>query len=196
MRLFEITRASVLFSSENLLRSSLHHIFKSQTFRFPFSYKNSLTWGVKSEKYNLYNPLLYGSILHFPPPPSPEYHTHRLHVTNLYTLFSSTYGQIRECELILRMCYFFRKCLGDCNIECWLQCISSFSDCVSVTKFVHAHAFRCVIGIHAWRAGRLLLGLRKFKLIYIFLTIKGIGTSFWFNNIWGCLGRPELVMIG
>ena len=100
-------------------------------------------------------------------------------------------------ELILRMCYFFRKCLGDCNIECWLQCISSFSDCVSVTKFVHAHAFRCVIGIHAWRAGRLLLGLRKFKLIYIFLTIKGIGTSFWFNNIWGCLGRPELlVMIG
>ena len=83
-------------------------------------------------------------------------------------------------ELILRMCYFFRKCLGDCNIECWLQCISSFSDCVSVTKFVHAHAFRCVIGIHAWRAGRLLLGLRKFKLIYIFLTIKGIGTSFWF----------------
>ena len=98
----------------------------------------------------------------------------------LYTLFSSTYGQIRECELILRMCYFFRKCLGDCNIECWLQCISSFSDCVSVTKFVHAHAFRCVIGIHAWRAGRLLLGLRKFKLIYIFLTIKGIGTSFWF----------------
>lgn len=50
-----------------------------------------------------------------------------------------------------------QKCLGDCNIECWLQCISSFSDCVSVTKFVHAHAFRCVIGIHAWRAGRLLL---------------------------------------
>ena len=67
---------------------------------------------------------------------------------------------------------------------------------MSVTKFVHAHAFRCVIGIHTWRAGRLLLGIRKFKLIYILLPIKGIGTSFWFNNIWGCLGRPELVMIG
>ena len=141
------------------------------------SYKNSLT--LHSSTY-LYGPLLYGSIPYTPPPPPPEYHTHRLHVTNLYTLFSGTYGQIRDCELILRMCYFFRKCLGDCNIECWLQCISSFSDCVSVTKFVHAHDFRCVIGIHAWRAGRLLLGLRKFKLIYIFLTIKGIGTSFWF----------------
>ena len=39
-----------LFASENLFHSSLHHIFKSKTFRFPFSYKNSLTWGVKSEK--------------------------------------------------------------------------------------------------------------------------------------------------
>ena len=190
MRLFEITRASVLFASENLFHSSLHHIFKSKTFRFPFSYKNSLP-GVLNLQNTTYITHYYMAVSFTPaPPPPPEYHTHRLHVTNLYTLFSSTYGQIRECELILRMCYFFRKCLGDCNIECWLQCISSFSDCVSVTKFVHAHAFRCVIGIHAWRAGRLLLGLRKFKLIYIFLTIKGIGTSFWFNNIWGCLGRP------
>ena len=152
------------------------------------SYKNSLTWGVKSEKLKPYPsqryipiwPIIIWQYPPHPSPPPPEYHTHRLHVTNFYTLFSGTYGQIRDCELILRMCYFFRKCLGDCNIECWLQCISSFSDCVSVTKFVHAHDFRCVIGIHAWRAGRLLLGLRKFKLIYIFLTIKGIGTSFWF----------------
>ena len=128
-----------------------------------------------------------------PPHPPPEYYTHRLHVTNLYTLFSSTYGQIRECELILRMCYFFRKCLGDCNIECWLQCISSFSDCVSVTKFVHAHAFRCVIGIHAWRAGRLLLGLRKFMLIYIFLTIyKGNWYKLLVQQYLGLFGQTRI----
>ena len=32
---------------------SLHHIFESEKFRFPFSTKISLTWGVKCEKLNL-----------------------------------------------------------------------------------------------------------------------------------------------
>ena len=30
--------------SENFSDSSLHHIFKSENFRFPFATKNSLTW--------------------------------------------------------------------------------------------------------------------------------------------------------
>ena len=60
--LFEITRASVLFSqefqmqlkvlnSENFSYSSLPHIFESENFRFPMNI--SLTWpGVKCEKLN------------------------------------------------------------------------------------------------------------------------------------------------
>lgn len=50
-----------------------------------------------------------------------------------------------------------QRCLSDCNIDCRLRCISCFSDGSSVKKFVSAHALECVIGIHAWRAGRLLL---------------------------------------
>ena len=61
LNLFEITRASVLFSQEfqiqwNVLRSencsysSFHHIFESKKFRFPFSSRIRLTWGVKCEK--------------------------------------------------------------------------------------------------------------------------------------------------
>ena len=36
-----------LNESENFSDSSLHDIFESESFRFPFSAKNSLTWGVK-----------------------------------------------------------------------------------------------------------------------------------------------------
>ena len=35
--------------------SSLHRIFESKNFMFPFSTKNSLTWGLKCEKLNLKN---------------------------------------------------------------------------------------------------------------------------------------------
>ena len=38
---------------ENFSDSSLHDIFESQSFRFPFSAKNSLSWGVKYEKLNV-----------------------------------------------------------------------------------------------------------------------------------------------
>ena len=62
--LFEITRASVLFSrkfqmqfneSENFSDSSLQHIFESKYFRFPFlreKYPN-LQWAMKCEKIKL-----------------------------------------------------------------------------------------------------------------------------------------------
>ena len=42
----------VLRKSENLSDSSLHRIFYSENFRFPFSTKNSLSWGLKCEKLN------------------------------------------------------------------------------------------------------------------------------------------------
>ena len=41
------------YESENFSDSSLRHIVKSENIRFPFATKNSLTWGVKSEKMNL-----------------------------------------------------------------------------------------------------------------------------------------------
>ena len=48
LRLFEISRATVLFSRKfNFSYSSLHHIFESETFRCPLSTKISLTWRVK-----------------------------------------------------------------------------------------------------------------------------------------------------
>lgn len=50
-----------------------------------------------------------------------------------------------------------QKCLHECNIECWLRCISCFSNGSLLSKFVSSHGFECVLGIHAWRAGRLLL---------------------------------------
>ena len=64
LSLFEITSASVLFcenfrcnltyyESENFSDSSLHHIFESENFRFPFCTKNSLTWALKCKKRNL-----------------------------------------------------------------------------------------------------------------------------------------------
>ena len=40
------------YENENFSDSSLHNIFESETFRFPFCTKNSLTWVVKSEKLN------------------------------------------------------------------------------------------------------------------------------------------------
>ena len=39
-----------IYESENFSCSSLHHIFESENFRFPFSTKISLTGGVKYEK--------------------------------------------------------------------------------------------------------------------------------------------------
>ena len=35
------------YESENFSDSSLHYIFQSENFRFPFCTKNSLTWAVK-----------------------------------------------------------------------------------------------------------------------------------------------------
>ncbi len=52
----------------------------------------------------------------------------------------------------------FRRCLCDCNIDCWLRCVTCFKDGLSLKEFVHTHGLECVLGIHAWRAGRLLLG--------------------------------------
>ena len=37
------------YESENFSDSSLHRIFESENFRFPFSTKNKLTWGLKCE---------------------------------------------------------------------------------------------------------------------------------------------------
>ena len=38
---------------ENFSDFSLHDTFESQSFRFPFSAKNSLSWGEKCEKLNV-----------------------------------------------------------------------------------------------------------------------------------------------
>ena len=67
LSLFEITRASVLFSRKfqrqfNISQKwsfsdcDVHHIFQSENFRLIFSTKNSLTQEVKSEKLNFRNP--------------------------------------------------------------------------------------------------------------------------------------------
>ena len=40
------------YESENFYDSSLHHIFESENFRFPFCTKNSLTWAVKCKELN------------------------------------------------------------------------------------------------------------------------------------------------
>ena len=40
------------YESENFSDSSLHRTFESENFRFPFSTKNGLTWGLKCEKLN------------------------------------------------------------------------------------------------------------------------------------------------
>ena len=37
------------YESDSFSDSSLHRIFDSENFRFPFSTKNGLTWGVKWE---------------------------------------------------------------------------------------------------------------------------------------------------
>ena len=42
--------------------------------------------------------------------------------------------------------------------------MTSFEDSESVNKFVKTDGFQCAIGIHAWRAGRLLLGKSVSKL--------------------------------
>ena len=65
LSVFEITRASVLFpenfrcnlklyESKNFSDSSLYRIFESENFRFSFTSENSLTWGVKCEKFNFW----------------------------------------------------------------------------------------------------------------------------------------------
>ena len=41
------------YESENFSDSSLHRLFESENFRFPFPTKNSLTCGLKCEKLNL-----------------------------------------------------------------------------------------------------------------------------------------------
>ena len=41
------------YERDNVLDSSLHHIFEFENFRFPFSTKKSLTLGVKCEKIKL-----------------------------------------------------------------------------------------------------------------------------------------------
>ena len=65
LNLFEITRASVLYFSENVRAnfkfyegenfsdSSIHRIFEFENFRFPFSVKKSLIRRVKCKKLNL-----------------------------------------------------------------------------------------------------------------------------------------------
>ena len=40
------------YESENFSDSYLHRIFESENFRFPFSTKHRLTWGLKCEKLN------------------------------------------------------------------------------------------------------------------------------------------------
>ena len=40
------------YESEYFSNSCLHRIFESENFRFPFSTKNRLTWGLKCEKLN------------------------------------------------------------------------------------------------------------------------------------------------
>ena len=40
------------YESESFYNSSLHHIFESENFRFPFPTDNSLNWGMKCEKRN------------------------------------------------------------------------------------------------------------------------------------------------
>lgn len=57
-----------------------------------------------------------------------------------------------------------RRCLTDYDIACCLRCVTSFEDSESVNKFVKTDGFQCTIGIHAWRAGRLLLGKSVSKL--------------------------------
>ncbi|PFX19346.1 Glycosyltransferase 1 domain-containing protein 1 [Stylophora pistillata] len=53
---------------------------------------------------------------------------------------------------------YFRRCLSDYDTACCLRCVTSFKDSESVKKFIKTDGFHCAIGIHAWRAGRLLLG--------------------------------------
>ena len=62
LSLFELTRAPEYYFPENLRRSlkyyerktfsdsSIRHIFSSENFRFPFSTKNNLTFGVKFQR--------------------------------------------------------------------------------------------------------------------------------------------------
>lgn len=50
-----------------------------------------------------------------------------------------------------------RRCLSDYDTACCLRCVTSFKDSESVKKFIKTDGFHCAIGIHAWRAGRLLL---------------------------------------
>ncbi|KAJ7333825.1 Glycosyl transferases group 1 [Desmophyllum pertusum] len=63
---------------------------------------------------------------------------------------TSETGNFSTADRILR-------CLSDSNNDCWLRCITSFKDDSSLKEFVYTHDLECAIGIHAWRAGRLLL---------------------------------------
>ena len=45
------SRKWTFYESEKSSDSSLHHIFEFENFKFPFLKKNSLTWGLKCEKW-------------------------------------------------------------------------------------------------------------------------------------------------
>ncbi|XP_078362575.1 glycosyltransferase 1 domain-containing protein 1-like [Oculina patagonica] len=68
-------------------------------------------------------------------------------------LIASLTSETGNCSTADRI----KRCLCDCNIDCWLRCVTCFKDGLSLKEFVHTHGLECVLGIHAWRAGRLLL---------------------------------------
>ena len=47
----------IIYECENFPDSSLNHIFESENFRFRFSTKNSITWGVKCDKLSFRKPV-------------------------------------------------------------------------------------------------------------------------------------------
>ncbi|XP_078362582.1 glycosyltransferase 1 domain-containing protein 1-like isoform X1 [Oculina patagonica] len=68
-------------------------------------------------------------------------------------LIASLTSETGNCSTADRI----KRCLCDCNIDCWLRCVTCFKDGLSLKEFVHTRGLECVLGIHAWRAGRLLL---------------------------------------
>lgn len=49
------------------------------------------------------------------------------------------------------------KSLCESKYDCYMHSVSCFKDRSLLSKFISTQGFKCVIGIHAWRAGRLLL---------------------------------------
>lgn len=75
----------------------------------------------------------------------------------------------------------FRRCLSDCKVDCWLRCVTRFKDGLSVKEFVYKHDLECVLGIHAWRAGRLLLGIRL--IMFTLVQNHGANNEFCFGKV-------------